>query len=750
MRSAYLISFCVLCFFIQSTAFATKDEISSKKTPVDYVNPYIGNISHILAPTYPTVHLPNSMLRVYPIRKDFTTDLIDGLPVVVTTHRGMSSFRLSPISNASAKTKMVSSYTYDREKITPYRYSVHLEGEDVDVDFAPSHQSAIYNLKFPKADDNVLVVSAYNGHLKYDSSTNSVQGYEMLSQDSIRVYLYMESDEFTKLSKNQKLNRRNQIFVALKGMEANIRYGVSFISVEQAKKNLRREIDSYDIEKIVDKGRTIWNEALSKILVDGGSENDKTVFYTSLYRTYERMINISEDGKYFSAFDHKIHDDGGILFYTDDWIWDTYKAAHPLRILIDEEVENQMIVSFMRMAQQSKDGWMPTFPGVTGDSHVMNGNHFVGTVLDAYMKGLRGFDVDEAYRISRKTLKEKSFIPWRSVPKTELDVFYDVYGYFPALREGEKETVEAVHSYEKRQSVAVTLAACYDDWSVAQLAKALGKDDDYKYFIKRSFNYRNLFNSKTGFFHPKDKRGQFIEPFDYTFAGGQGARDYYDENNAWIYRWDLAHNFGDLVQLMGSPKEFEKKLDQTFQEPLGKTKFEFYTQLPDHTGNVGQFAMGNEPSLHIPYLYNYCGAPWKTQKRVRKLLEQWFRNDLMGMPGDEDGGGLTSFVVFSAIGFYPVTPGMPSYNIGSPLFENIKIKLSNDKIFEIEAKNCSNENKYIQSASLNGKVLNKPWFSHDEIKNGGKLVLDMGSSPNKSWGASIDDAPPSAGTNVHH
>ncbi len=204
----------------------------------------------------------------------------------------------------------------------------------------------------------------------------------------------------------------------------------------------------------------------------------------------------------------------------------------------------------------------------------------------------------------------------------------------------------------KNVTVAVTLGTCFDDWCLANIAQILGKKDDFEFFKKRSYNYRNLFNSETGFFHPKDIEGNFIQPLDYRFPDGPGARDYYDENNGWIYRWDVQHNIGDLVKLMEGNEKFVKNLDQTFREPLGKSKFDFYATLPDHTGNVGQFSMANEPSFHIPYLYNYAGQPWKTQKRIRQLLKYWFRNDLMGMPGDEDGGGMTAFIVFSAMGFY--------------------------------------------------------------------------------------------------
>jgi predicted alpha-1,2-mannosidase len=341
-------------------------------------------------------------------------------------------------------------------------------------------------------------------------------------------------------------------------------------------------------------------------------------------------------------------------------------------------------------------------------------------------------------------LTEKSLLPWKRTPNTELDVFYHEKGYFPALKEGETEYIAEVNPGEKRQPVAVTLGTCYDMWCLAQIAKQLGKEDDYRYFLRCSYNYRNLYNAETAFFHPKSKDGKFIEPFDYRFSGGQGARDYYDENNGWTYRWDVPHNLADLIRLMSGAPNFIKNLDRTFVEPLGRGKSAFYAQLPDHTGNVGQFSMANEPSLHIPYLYNYAGEPWKTQKRVRTLLKQWFRNDLMGVPGDEDGGGTTAFVVFSSMGFYPVTPGSATYNIGSPLFERIKMTMSNGKIFEIEAQNCSEDNKYIQSATLNGKEWNKPWFAQSDIQNGGKLVLVMGDKANKNWGSSPENVPPSA------
>ncbi|WP_294176827.1 GH92 family glycosyl hydrolase [uncultured Coprobacter sp.] len=726
----------------------------TEKTPVDYVNPYMGNISHLLVPTFPTIHLPNSMLRVYPERPDYTADQIKGLPLIVTSHRGSSAFNLSPYQGSEETLRPVVNYTYDNEVIKPYYYRVYLDEQNTDVKYAPSRQSAQYEISYEKDAPVYLILNSKNGAMQVND--NTVSGYQQL-ENNTRVYLYLETEnkpEKTGVLQDNKLNTEldtisgNNACVALyfgdKAQVQKIRYGISFISEEQAKSNMEREQKSYDVNALAEVGKKVWNEALGKIEVQSPDEDEKTIFYTSLYRCYERPVNISEDGRYFSAFDGKIHEDGGNAFYTDDWIWDTYRATHPLRVLIDTLTETNVIRSYILMAEQMGDMWMPTFPEITGDSRRMNSNHAVATVADAYAKGLRGFDLEKAYLVCKKGIEEKTLAPWSGKPAGWLDDFYKKNGYIPALAPGEKETVPEVHHFEKRQPIAVTLGTSYDQWCLSQIAENLGKKDDAEHYLKCSYNYRNVYNPETQFFHPKDKNGKFIEPFDYRFSGGQGAREYYGENNAWVYRWDVPHNVGDLIAIMGGADRFIENLNQTFREPLGRGKYSFYAQLPDHTGNVGQFSMANEPSLHIPYLYNYAGQPWMTQKRIRTLLKEWFRNDLMGVPGDEDGGGMSAFVAFSSMGFYPVTPGSPTYNIGSPIFPYVKMTLSNGKTFEVIAENCSDENKYIQSATLNGKELNQPWFNHSDIANGGKLVLKMGDKANKAWGSDLKNVPPSA------
>lgn len=739
----------LILFFLAPLAGKSQTD----KEPVDHVNPYMGNISHLLVPTYPTIHLPNSMLRVYPERSDFTGDLINGLPLVVTSHRGKSAFNLSPFQGSDKDLRPVIPFSYDLEKVTPYAYSVYLDEQQTSIEYAVSHQAAIYSMEFAIKKPVSLIINSKEGELKWNGK--AITGFQQL-ENNTRVFIYLETETKPQSQVALMDNKVKENTNSVKGKNAclvlkypentgslRVRYGISFISEEQAGKNLSREIPNYDLKKIAQKGREIWNKALQKTSVSGGTPDELSVFYTSVYRTYERPVCISEDGNYYSAFDNKVHNDGGKPFYTDDWIWDTYRATHPLRVITEPEMELNIINSFLRMAEQMDNFWMPTFPEITGDSRRMNSNHAVATVIDAYTKGLKGFDLKKAYEACKKGITEKTLAPWSGKPAGELDKFYKEHGYIPALKEDETETIAEVHHFERRQPVAVTLGTSYDEWCLAQIAKELGNTSDFEYFQKRSLNYRNLFHPETHFFHPKDSKGNFIQPFNYVFSGGQGARGFYGENNAWIYRWDVQHNIADLIKLMNGNQNFIKNLDDMFSQPLGKGKFDFYAQLPDHTGNVGQFSMANEPSLHIPYLYNYAGQPWKTQKRIRTLLDQWFRNDLMGIPGDEDGGGMSAFVVFSQLGFYPVTPGLPIYNIGSPVFNESVIQLGNGKKFKIVAENASAENKYIQSAKLNGVNWEKPYFSHDDIKNGGELYLIMGNKANTAWGAKPENAPPS-------
>ncbi len=740
----------VLCFFLSSCG-------NKNTEPVDYVNPDIGGMSPLLETTVPLVDLPDGMMRVYRLPGSYLPELINGFPLILCGHRNGTAGLLMPSAGDVSfnRSTWQSSYNHDFEVARPYFYSVWLKDPDINLEFTTGNKSAFYQIVWNNdKQKNLMVALSNRGQIKVPDK-NTVEGYEIY-RNKVKVYFCIKTEKnFVADSLfNDRLHADNKpsdgtgsdpavalTFGIASGETLGVKYAVSFISQEQARKNLGEEIPGWDFEGLRQRAREAWNKALGKIDVKGGTEDQKSVFYTALYRNYERMVNISEDGRYYSGYDDTIHSDNGIPFYADDWMWDTYRASHPLQAMLNPGTEGNKIESYVRMYEQS--GWMPSFPILFGDNPCMNGNHASAIIADAYFKGIRNFNVEKAYEGARKNEMEATLLPWRNGPMCSLDTFYLEHGYYPALNPGEKETVSRVHPFEKRQAVAVTLADSYDSWCLAQLAKALGKPGDYEYFMKRSQNNRNLFNSATGFFAPRTADGSWVKDFNPITSGGMGNRDYYDENNGWTYLWDVQHDINGLIGLLGGRDSFVKKLDRLFVEPLGMWKPDYMAEFPDATGQVGQFVMGNEPGLHIPYLYNYAGQPWKTQERTRMLLDTWFTNTPSGIPGDEDGGGLSAFVVFSSMGFYPVTPGMPVFNITSPVFDDITVKLDDGAEFHVQARNNSGKNKYIQSASLNGVSWNKPWFRWDDIKNGGTLVLFMGSKPS-AWGSAPEDAPPSS------
>lgn len=374
---------------------------------------------------------------------------------------------------------------------------------------------------------------------------------------------------------------------------------------------------------------------------------------------------------------------------------------------------------------------MPSFAVVWGDWPAMTGNYSAVWMADAMAKGLE-FDIESAYEGLRKNALEETLLPWRNGPRSSLDDFYADHGWFPALRPGEEETVPEVNiPWERRQAVSLSTTASYCDWAVARLARRLGKSEDDSLLTRRAAFYRNVYRQDKGMFWPKDVDGNWIEGVDPRYMD----RAYFTENNAYTFQWDVKHDLEGLFNLMGGREEAEKKLDELFRIQLSMSKYQFFSILPDATGMVGQFAMGNEPSFHIPYIYNYLGSPWKTQKRIHQLIDNLFSDTVSGIPGDEDGGGMSAFVVFSMMGFFPVTPGIPVYAIGSPFFEETAIHLPDGGIFTLKARNISKENKYVQGAKLNGKPLDRSWITHDEIMAGGKLILEMGPEPNEEWGS---------------
>ncbi len=721
----------------------------SNKDVSHYVDPNIGSVASLLTTKVPTVHRPHSMVRVFPITKPglndrYLSDRIYGFAVNMPAYRRGYLTELMPTSGKLVINRNDYASTYDHafEEVHPWYHKVVLEDYDIIADWTTTERSVIYRFNFGSNDScNILFRSSDNSEFRIKGK-NAISGWE--EQESTRQYFHAELSipyekagsfrQGTIRSDTVSGGRNSGIFLSFKshGKPVEVRIGISYISEEQAAANVRREAGNTSFETIKNESHKIWRESLGKIEVEGGTERQKRIFYTSLYRSMERMVNISEDGQYFSGFDDKIHSDEGRPFYVDDWLWDTYRSLHPLMLILDQAKQADMIESYIRMYEQS--GWMPGFPQFFGDFPAMIGFHTAPLIWDTYQKGIRNFSVDKAYEGLKKNAMQGTMLPWRMGPMCELDSFYLMNGWYPALPEDSIESVAMVDGFEKRQAVAVTLEHSYDDWCLSQLAKELGKDSDYKYFLKRSKNYQNVFNPASGFMAPKMADGRWVEPFDPQLSGGVGSRSFYAENNAWTWNFSVQHDIPHLIELSGGNEAFIKRLDQLFNEPTRISKWLFMGQFPDATGLNGMFVAGNEPSFHIPYLYNYARQPWKTQRRIREIMDMWFDDKPMGIPGDEDGGGLCSWYVFSAMGFFPVTPGSGEYSIGSPFFESVRIELPDGKTFKVIAKNCSGKNKYIQSAFLNGKELNHPFISHSDIMNGGRLMLVMGDKPDKNWG----------------
>lgn len=719
-RAFGILSLASLLALAAPPAFAAP---AAGREPVDWVNPEIGWISHMLTPVYPTVGRPNGQLRVFPPNDQYTQDRVEGFRLLVATHRhywGRFTFRPGP-----------SPMTFDQQHVRPYRYDGYVDSAAARVALAPAEKSAVVEVAFEEAGPHTVAVgTSEDGELGWDG--RALTGFE--THWGARIHFF---GEFDRRPSGLSSSGKERVFAFGSEPETvRFRYAISLVSVAQAEASLRREVPDWDLAAVAAAGRAAWNAKLGKVRVEG-EDDRKRVFYTALYRCYERMIDITEDGRY-RGWDGKVHAlADGARQYTDDWSWDTFRSLHPLMAILEPEAQSEKLASYLRLASQTREGWVPTFPVLGGDAHCMNGFHVVSLFLDAWRKGIRGFDLAAAYAACERTLREASYIPWKRCPKTDLDRFMDRHGWFPALKEGEEETCAEVVPWEKRQAVAVTLGHAYDAWCMAELARELGRPEEERAAWERlSRNYRLLWRADTGFFHPKDADGKWIEPFDYRFSGGAAARDYYDENNGWTYRWDVLHDVPGLVALMGGRAAFARELERLFNEPLGTDRPKWHAQLADSTGMMGQFSMGNEPGFHIPYLFSYAGEPWKTQKTVRRVLDAWFRDDLMGIPGDEDGGAMSSFAALSMLGLYPVTPGDPEYAWGSPVFARAEIDVGGGRTFVLEAPGTSRDAKYIQSVTVDGRPSGRAWLSHADVRRGARVRVEMGTRPNRAWGTS--------------
>ena len=686
----------------------------------DWVDPYIGSIGHLLKATQPLVHLPHCMAQIRPILDEAIGDhylapVIYGFPM----NRG------SVMPDAGDEPRFASSYDHDFEDVRCYRGEVLLEDSGIRAEYTVTERCALYRFTCPAGSAAWLRVSLHGeGRLSFENGV--IKGEETVMEVPCSFAAILS------LSPDTCVRDGNALVMSFPpGSVIEVKAGFSYIDADQAEDNLHRETDALTFDQAARRARDIWDRALGRIEVKGGTDREKRIFYTSLYRVFQRMINISEYGRYYSGFDKKVHADERD-FYVNDGVWDTYRGAHPLQLMLEPDRQMDIISSYLRMYGQC--GHMPTFPHLMGSRAVMVGKHSTAMIVDAYMKGYRGFDENLAWEAMVDNEENVTKLPWAAGPVNEFDECYFKNGFFPALPEGETERIAQAHPFERRQCVTVTLETCYDEWCLAQFGRALGKPEAEKY-AHRALNYRNVFNKETGFMSPRLVSGDWVPGFDPKLSGGQGGRAYFAECNSWTYTLHVQHDIDGLAGLMGGRKSLEAYLDRMFVEQYGTSKYAFLGQFPDSTGLIGQFCMGNEPSFHIPYLYNHTGQPWKTQRRLREIMNTWFDDTPLGICGDEDGGAMCAWYVFAAMGFYPVCPGKPLYDIGSPIFDETLIHLPGGKTFAIRAENNSHRAKYIQSAEMNGKPYGSAFLSHEDILSGSTLTLRMGERPNKSWAA---------------
>ena len=699
-----------------------------------YVNTNIGTIGHLLQATSPSVLSPHGAAVAEPVfragMKDrYLSDKIFGFSA--------GSAVLMPLVHGGKPDYLAdaSSFDHDFETARPDHYEVLLEDSGIQERHTACHNYGVYEFTYPDAEQAFLAVYVRGcTGWKYEDGLLYVQGvkeFEHPVSTVLKVGAEPEVYEVTLPNghKPEIAEPATALVVRFDTKTVSVPFAMSALGFDSAKESFLRTVEKMGYEDVLAQCKAAWNSVLGKVRVTGGDEARKRVFYTAVYRATSRMHNYSVDGKYI-GFDGQIHEDGGYGYHCDDGIWDTYRGMHPLQLILEPKAHRDTIESYLRMYRES--GWLPRFPRLAGNAPCMIGHHTVSILAESLVKGV-DFDLELAYEAAYKNATERTMLPWKDGEAEELTRCYHENGYFPGLEEDEEETCDRVHEFENRQSVAVTIEQAYDDWCVAQLAKALGKEEEAAYFLDRSLKYRQLYDASIGFFHPKKIDGEFTKVYNPKFCGGQGGRMYFAENNAYIYNFAAQHDIDGTMALFGGKEAMAEKLDNLYVEQYdGVLKSTFLMQYPDATGLMGQFCMGNEPSFHIPYLYNHCGQAWKTQRKIHELIDLWFTDSPLGICGDEDGGAMSAFLAFSAMGFYPVNPASGDYDLGSPIFDKVEIDLPGGRTFTVSAEGASGKAKYIQAATLNGEALTAPRFSHADMMAGGELKLTMGQRPNKT------------------
>jgi predicted alpha-1,2-mannosidase len=640
---------------------------------------------------------------------------------------------------AAAPGERASHFSHENEQARPYLYSVLLDAYKVKVEMAPSPHGGAIRFTFPKADEAWVLLDANRGGAELElhpeagtitgKNTSGARNSPNFAQYFVAVFdRPLAQHGFAEVPDNaggRPLASRSTAhpvayagFSTREGEAVTVRVGVSLIGQEQARRNLDQDMPEPDFDRIVARAKSAWERQLGKIDIEGGTAAQRRTFYTALYHAvqFPHMLQETDaSGKmiHWSPYDGQVHP--GELF-ADDGFWDTFRAQFPLLTILEPKKDAEIIRAMLNAYDEG--GFIPKWPN-PGETNVMIGTHGDSVIADAYLKGIRDYDVAKAYAALRKDETEKGSGMFQA--RTGIEDYIKL-GYVP---------------YDRgvRESAACTLEYAYDDFAVAQMAKALGRMDDYKTFIARSKNYRNVYDPSVGFMRGRKSDGSWLVPFDPLAWGGV-----YTEGNAWQWLWSVQQDIPGLMELMGGRGEFIKKLDSLFTATtafhVGGYGQVIHEMTEAKMEDMGQYAHINEPVHHVVYLYDYAGQPWKTQRWVHTVEERLYRPGPAGWLGDEDTGQMSSWYIFSALGFYPVNPGQPIYALGTPMFDRAAIHLENGKTFTVEAARKAPADFYVQSVTLNGKPLDRPWISHGEIIAGGVLHFRLGPQPNEKWGTS--------------
>ena len=731
----------------------------NSRTPGDAtteVNPFIGTGAH--GHTFPGATVPFGMVHMTPVNGrsgwDWTSgyhysdSVIAGFAHTSFSGTGVGDLNdilITPVSGEPdlavaisdfTKAPYASTFSHREEEAEPGYYRVYLEEHGVMAELTATERVGMQRYRFDSDERPGVVIDlgfAINWDWPKESmiilGDSSVSGYRISSGWAKHQPVYFHTKfsqpiashrfyrDSVRVSATGDTLRHPKARVYLqfgeqKGGQLLVKTALSAVDGDGAQKNMAAELNHWNFDRVRESARAQWQEELRDIRIEGGTPTQRETFYTALYHTkITPMLFEDVDGRYFTA-DYSIGSAPNRTHYTLFSLWDTFRAAHPLYTI----TEHQRVDDYIRSMLDFYDhhGLLPVWNFWGNETNTMTGYHSVSVIAEAYRKGFHGFDAEKAMAAMVKSAEQGKEYMQR----------YESLGYLPADEVGE--------------SVTKTLEYSYDDWCIAEMARLMGKQELADRFYRRSRFYRNLFDRTTGFMRGKDAAGKWVTPFDPKETSHHGGTALFTEGNAWQFSWFVPHDPADLITLMGGEKPFVAKLDQLFSES-SELKGEHVP--PDVSGLIGQYAHGNEPSHHIPYLYSYAGAPSKTAKKVRQILDELYSNQPDGISGNEDQGQMSAWYIFSSLGFYPVNPASGQYVLGTPLFDRAEVALPDGKSFEIRALRSDSSDIFIQSVSLNGHILDKSFITHRQLMAGGVLEITLGSEPHPSWGVAEEWRP---------